>query len=95
MIKVKCCFNALEGHSVGISLGMFYTEFFNVSLGRTTTPNVSDQSVTNIFKYSNIRIYWSQIYIRPFVRINFSITNIFGHSFVSNLFVQIYSDIRW
>ena len=53
------------------------------------------QSVTNIFKYSNIRIYWSQIYIWTFVRINFSFTNIFGHSFVSNLFVQIYSDIRW
>ena len=41
--------------------------------------------------YSNIRMYWSQIYIRTFVRINFSFTNIFGHSFVSNLFVQIYS----
>ena len=25
---------------------------------------------------------------------NFSFTNIFGHSFVSNLFVQIYSDIH-
>ena len=39
--------------------------------------------------------YWSRIYIRTFVRINFSFTNIFGHSFVSNLFVRIYSDIRW
>ena len=56
---------------------------------------VSKQSVTNIFEYSNIRIYWSRIYIRTFVRINFSFTNIFGHSFVSNLFVRIYSDIRW
>ena len=54
-----------------------------------------NQSVTNIFEYSNIRIYWSRIYIRTFVRINFSFTNIFGHSFVSNLFVRIYSDIRW
>ena len=54
-----------------------------------------DQSVTNIFEYSNIRIYWSRIYIRTFVRIKFSFTNIFGHSFVSNLFVRIYSDIRW
>ena len=53
------------------------------------------QSVTNIFEYSNIRIYWSRIYIRTFVRINVSFTNIFGHSFVSNLFVRIYSDIRW
>ena len=53
------------------------------------------QSVTNIFEYSNIRIYWWRIYIRTFVRINFSFTNIFGHSFVSNLFVRIYSDIRW
>ena len=52
------------------------------------------QSVTNIFEYSNIRIYWSRIYIRTFVRINFSFTNIFGHSFVSHLFVRIYSDIR-
>ena len=53
------------------------------------------QSVTNIFEYSNIRIYWSRIYIRTFIRINFSFTNIFGHSFVSNLFVRIYSDVRW
>ena len=53
------------------------------------------QSVTNIFEYSNIRIYWSRINIRTFVRIHFSFTNIFGHSFVSNLFVRIYSDIRW
>ena len=45
--------------------------------------------------YTNIRIYWSRIYIWTFVRINFSFTNIFGHSFVSNLFVRIYSDIRW
>ena len=55
----------------------------------------SKQSVTNIFEYSNIRIYWSRIYIRTFVRVNFSFTNIFGHSFVSNMFVRIYSDIRW
>ena len=51
-------------------------------------------SVANIFEYSNIQIYRSRIYIRTFVRINFSFTNIFGHSFVSNLFVRIYSDIR-
>ena len=54
-----------------------------------------EQSVTNIFEYSDIQIYWSRIYIRTFVRINFSFTNIFGHSFVSNLFVRIYSDICW
>ena len=35
--------------------------------------------------YSNIRIYWSQIFILTFVHINFSLTNIFGHSFVSVL----------
>ena len=52
------------------------------------------QSVTNIFEYSNIRVYWSRIYIRTFVRINFSFTNIFGHSFVSNFLIRIYSDIR-
>ena len=54
-----------------------------------------NQSVTNIFEYSNIRIYWSRINIRTFVCVNFSFTNIFGHSFVSNMFVRIYSDIRW
>ena len=32
--------------------------------------------------YSNIRIYWSRIFIRTFIRINFSFTNIFGHLFV-------------
>ena len=57
-------------------------------------PDGLEQSVTNIFEYSNIQIYWSQIYIRTFVRINFSLMNIFGHSFVSHLFVQIYSDIQ-
>ena len=53
-----------------------------------------NQSVTNIFEYSNIRIHWSKILIQTFVCINFSFTNIVGHSFVSNLFVQIYLDIR-
>ena len=43
--------------------------------------------------YSSIWIYWSRIYIRTIVSINFSFMNIFGHSFVSNLFVRIYSDI--
>ena len=51
------------------------------------------QSVTNIFKYSNILVtnIYSDIrlyqfffyeYIRTFVRIKFVCTNIFGHSFV-------------
>ena len=52
------------------------------------------QSVTNIFEYSNIRIYWSKIFIWTFIRIKVSFLNILGHSFVSNLFVQIYSDIH-
>ena len=67
----------------------------HTSTSSTWPPPPAYQSVTNIFEYSNIRIYWSRIYIRTFVRINFSFTNIFGHSFVSNLFVRIYSDIRW
>ena len=33
------------------------------------------------------RIFWSQIFIRTFDGIKFSYTNIFGYSFVSNLFV--------
>ena len=45
--------------------------------------------------YSNIQIleyiYWSQIFIRTFVLYIFLLTNIFGHSFVSTLFVRIYS----
>ena len=57
---------------------------------------VLDQSVTNIFEYSNIRIFLIRIFIRTFVRIIFCIriysdirsyrnfvTNIFGYSFVS------------
>ena len=52
-------------------------------------PSPPHQSVTNIFEYSNIRIYWSQIYIRISVRINFSFTNIFGHSFVSDEYSYI------
>ena len=57
------------------------------------------QSVTNIFEYSNIWIYWSQIYIRTFicinfffceyirtfVRVKFVCTNMFGHLLVSVL----------
>ena len=52
------------------------------------------QSVTNIFEYSNIRIYLLQIFIWTFVLVNFFDANIFGHSFVSNLIVRIYSNIR-
>ena len=65
------------------------------------SPN---QSVTDIFEYSNIRIYLSQMYIRTFVHIDFLIqiysdipwyrypdTNIFVYSFY---FIQIYSDFR-
>ena len=44
--------------------------------------------------YSNIRIYWSQIYIRTFVCINFSFTNIFGHSLVSVLECKTKTNIR-
>ena len=62
----------------------------------TTSRWWSTYDDTRVWRiYLNIRIYWSRIYIRTFVRINFSFTNIFGHSFVSNLFVRIYSDIRW
>ena len=45
MIKVKCCFNTLEGHSAGISLGpvggfiCMYTEYFIVSLGLAARQN--------------------------------------------------------
>ena len=48
----------------------------------------------NKFEYLNIWIYWLQIFIRTFVRFNFSFANIFGHSFVLSLFERIYSDIR-
>ena len=55
-----------------------------------------DQSVTNIFEYSNILVtnIYSDIrsyqfffyeYIRTFVRVKFVCTNIFGHSLVSVL----------
>ena len=57
---------------------------------------ITFQSVTNIFKYSNILItnIYSDIrsyqfffyeYIRTFVRVKFVCTNIFGHSLVSVL----------
>ena len=57
---------------------------------------VSNQSVTNIFEYSNILVtnIYSDIrsyqfffyeYIRTFVRVKFVCTNIFGHSLVSVL----------
>ena len=50
-----------------------------------------DQSVTNIFEYSNI--FYPNIYsgIRSY---HFSHTNIFGYSFVSTFWIRIYSDIR-
>ena len=57
---------------------------------------LTDQSVTNIFEYSNILVtnIYSDIrsyqfffykYIRTFIRIKFVCTNIFGHSLVSVL----------
>ena len=62
-----------------------------------------NQSVTNIFEYPNIRIFLIQIYIRTFVRINILIRiysdirscqffdmNIFGHSFVSKNYSNIF-----
>ena len=45
--------------------------------------------MANIYKYLKIRIYVSQISIRTIVSIELLI---FGHSFKSNLFVEIYSD---
>ena len=49
------------------------------------------QSVTNIFEYSNV--FDPNIYldIRSY---HFLDTNIFGYSFVSTFWIQIYSDIR-
>ena len=56
-------------------------------------PNVHpNQSVTNIFKYSNIRIYWSPIFIWTFVLARFVCTNIFGHSSVSVLECKNYTN---
>ena len=66
------------------------SEYFHIILDTVLLK----QGVANIFAYSNIQIFWSLIFIWIFFRINFSYTNIFKHSFVSNLFVRIYSDIR-
>ena len=68
-----------------------------------------DQSVTNIFQYSNIfvtdiylsfvSIFWYK-YIRTFVRVKFDCTNVFGYSIVSVieckncLNIWIYSNIH-
>ena len=64
-----------------------------------------EQSVTNIFEYSNIRIFLIRIYIRVFIRIIFWIriysdihswqdfdSNIFGYWFVSIFRTQKYSE---
>ena len=53
----------------------------------------TEQSVRNIFEYSNILIYWSQIFIRTFVRVNFSI-QIFSDIHLCSFFMSIYSNIR-
>ena len=54
-------------------------------------PRLEEQSVTNIFEYSNILV--TNIYSD--IRLcQICCTNIFGHWFVSNLFAQIYSDIH-
>ena len=52
---------------------------------------IVEQSVTNIFEYSNIfdpNVY-SDIRLYHFLD-----TNIFGYSFVSTFWIRIYSDIR-
>ena len=66
-----------------------------------------DQSVTNIFEYSNIQIFLIQIFIRVLVRIIFWIRiysdicscQLFGYKYVrifvrGKILIRIYSDIR-
>ena len=85
---------------VASGLSVRSSRFWVRALKLSYKRECSHQSVTNIFEYSNIRIYWSRIYIRTFVFINFSFTNIFGHSLVSVLEcktlmnIRIYSNIR-
>ena len=70
-------------------------------------PQCSNQSVTNIFEYSNIRIFLIRIFIRVFVRIIFWIRiysdirscQLFGYEYIRifvcvKIFIRIYSDIR-
>ena len=65
------------------------------------------QSVTNIFEYSNIRIFLIRIFIRVFVRIIFRIRiysdirscQLFGYEYIrifvrGKIWILIYSDIR-
>ena len=66
-----------------------------------------NQSVTNIFEYSNIRIFVIRIFIRIFVRIIFWIRiysdirscQLFGYEYIrifvrSKVLIRIYSDIH-
>ena len=66
-----------------------------------------DQSVTNIFEYLNIRIFFIRIFIRVFVRIIFRIRiysdirscQLFGYEYIrifvrGKILIRIYSDIR-
>ena len=65
------------------------------------------QSVTNIFEYSNLRIFFIRIFIRVFVRIIFRIRiysdirscQLFGYKYIrifvrGKILIRIYSDIR-
>ena len=67
---------------------------------------ISKQSVTNIFEYSNIRIFLIRIFIRIFVRIIFWIRiysdirscQLFGYEYIrifvrSKILIRIYSNI--
>ena len=75
--------------------------------GKTCQTGRTDQSVTNIFEYSNIRIFLIRIFIRVFVRIIFRIRiysdirscQLFGYEYIrifvrSKILILIYSNIR-
>ena len=68
---------------------------FHVCQREITIYSLFGSPCRNNFKFRSRQLLLStKIFIRTFIRINFTFTNIFRHSFVQNLFVRIYSDIH-
>ena len=75
---------------------MQYTLWSSVQCRSTMQQNTqwgavrcgAEQSVTNIFEYLNIWIFWIRIFIRILVRVTFWDMNIFGYSFVARFWYE-------
>ena len=85
-----------RGGAAAAGGGMLFFRYWDGEVDHQRKPiavelEVINQSVTNIFEYSNIFHLNTYLDIRSY---HFLDTNIFGYSFVSTFGIRICSDIR-